>query len=193
MNPFQPLGETARWRILYDLLKGCDVGDVLTYERMADNLGLNPEADRIKIRAALRRAAREFETENKHALVAVSGLGYRVVMPNEHVQLARVQQDRSNRALKRGHSKVVNVDLNGLSPEIRQLTEATMRALSMQMDFNRRLDVRQKRLESVVLATADRTERNEEEIATLKARLARLEHGEAGDDDGEAGVLAVAG
>jgi predicted nucleic acid-binding Zn-ribbon protein len=45
----------------------------------------------------------------------------------------------------------------------------------MQMDFNRRLDVRQKRLESVMESVTERTERSEEEIAALKERLARLE------------------
>lgn len=175
MTRFQPAGPTVRWRILYDLLKTCPAGDVLTYEHMAEALDLHPNHDRHAIRTALRRAAREYETEDKHALVAVPGTGYRVVHADEHVQLARVQQKRSNRALARGHSKVINVDLNGLTPEIRQLTEATVRAFAMQMDFNRRLDVRQKRLETVVHATAERTNRNEQEIAELKQRLARLE------------------
>ncbi|MCX4596104.1 hypothetical protein OG819_42585 [Streptomyces sp. NBC_01549] len=173
--PFEAVGDLARWRTIYDALKPLNVDDVLTYEQAAEVLELNAVTDRSTIQAAVRRAARTFETVDKHALVAVPNVGYRVVRADEHVVLARGQQRRSSRALTRGHSKVVNIDLNGLSPEVRALTEATARALSLQMDFNRRFDVRQQRLESVVSEVSERTERSEAEIAELKARLARLE------------------
>ena len=38
MSPFAPIGEQARWRIVYDRLKSAAVGDVVTY----DELGLRP-------------------------------------------------------------------------------------------------------------------------------------------------------
>lgn len=175
MNTFHPVGEVARWRVIYDALKPLAVDDVLTYEDASSLLGLDPETDRSTIQAAIRRASRTFEKADKHALVAVPNVGYRVVRADEHVVLARGQQRRASRALERGHSKVVNVDLRGLSPEVRALTEATARAFSMQMDFNRRFDVRQNRLESVISEVSQRTDRSEAEIAELKARLARLE------------------
>lgn len=173
--PFEPAGEIARWRSVYDMLKPLAVDDVLTYEDVADVLGLDAEKDRSLMQSTIRRAARTYETVDKHALVAVPNVGYRVVRADEHVVLARGQQRRASRSLQRGHSKVVNVDLRGLSPEVRQLTEATARAFSLQMDFNRRFDVRQQRLESVVSEVSERTERSEAEIGELKARLARLE------------------
>ncbi|HCA85757.1 MAG TPA: hypothetical protein DEQ61_09815 [Streptomyces sp.] len=177
--PFEPVGEVARWRMVYDMLKPLAVDDVITYEDAADVLSLDAEKDRPVLQSAIRRAARTFETVDKHALVAVPNVGYRVVRADEHVVLARGQQRRASHALQRGHSKVVNVDLRGLPPEVRQLTEATARAFSMQMDFNRRFDVRQQRLESVVSEVSERTNRSEAEIAGLKARLARIE-GEPG-------------
>lgn len=173
--PFEPVGDLARWRTVYDMLKPLVVDDVLTYEALAQALGLNADHDRPVMQAAVRRAARTFEQADKHALVAVPNVGYRVVRADEHVVLARGQQRRASRALERGHSKVVNVDLRGLSPEVRALTEATARAFSLQMDFNRRFDVRQQRLEGVVAEVSERTDRSEAEIAELKARLARLE------------------
>jgi hypothetical protein len=178
-EPFEPVGDVARWRIIYDALKPLAVDDVLTYERAAEVLVLDSEVDRPLIQSAIRRAGREFERVDKHALVAVPNVGYRVVRADEHVVLARGQQRRASRALERGHSKVVNVDLRGLSPEVRALTEATARAFSLQMDFNRRFDVRQQRLEGVVREVSERTDRSEAEIAELKARLGRLE-GDAG-------------
>lgn len=175
MNPFEPAGEVARWRIVYDALKGMSVDAVLAYERAGELLGLDPVVDRSTIQSAVRKASRTFEKVDKHALVAVPNVGYRVVRADEHVVLARGQQRRASRALVRGHSKVVNVDLRDLSPEVRALTEATARAFSLQMDFNRRLDVRQNKLESVISEVSQRAERSEGEIAELKARLARLE------------------
>lgn len=175
MNHFEPVGETARWRTLYDMLQAADVGGVLTYEAMAEALSLHAVNDRHIIQMAMRRAARELEIVDKHAVTSVRNVGYRVVRPDEHVVLARGQQRRSTRALARGHSKVVNVDLNGLSPEVRQLTEATMRAFSMQLEFNRRTDVRQRRLEDAVTSMGQRAEKTEDEIAELRTRLARLE------------------
>lgn len=177
MTQFEALGPEARWRTIYELLKSCAAGDLLTYERMGEALKLDPSAKRQTIRAALYRAAREFEQINKHAVEAVPNVGYRVVETQEHLTLAQRQQKRAGRALKRGHSKVVNVDFNGVDPQVRQGFEVVARAFSMQMDFNRRFDVRQKRLESVVRETGERTERNEAEIDALKERLARLEVG----------------
>lgn len=176
MSRFEALGQEARWRAIYALLKPMSVGDILTYERMGEALELDAENDRNKIRIALHRAAREYEQVDKHAIEVVPNTGYRVVEPAEHLKLAQRRQKRSTRQLKRGHDHVVHVDFNGMDPEVRKGFEVTAHALSMVMDFNRRFDVRQKRLETVVSGEQVRTDRNEAEIAALKERLARLEH-----------------
>lgn len=177
MKPFEPIGKEARWRTIYGLLKKRGVGDTVTYETMADALDLDPVRDRNTIQAAVRRAAREYEETDKHALTPVPNVGYRVVAAQEHLTLARKQQRKSARALANGHSKVVNVDFTGMDPQVRKAFEVTGQAFALQMDFNRRFDVRQRRLESVVQETSTRTDRNEAEIAELKERLARLETG----------------
>lgn len=140
MTQFQPLGQTPRWRILYGILQTCAVDEILTYERMADALELHPDRDRHALQMAMRRAAREFEELNKHAVEAVRNAGYRIVHAEEHVRLANGHQRRSRRSLTRGHSKVVNVDMRGMSREMRQLTEAKARVLSQEIDFLRRFD-----------------------------------------------------
>ncbi|MFL3869241.1 hypothetical protein LT966_21820 [Streptomyces griseobrunneus] len=177
MKPFEPIGAEARWRTVYKLLTRQNVGDTVTYQQLADALDLHPKRDRTTIQAAVRRASQDFEERDKHALTAVANVGYRVVEAHEHLGLARKQQRKAGRALANGHSKVINVDFTGMDPEVRKAFEVTGRAFSLQMDFNRRFDVRQKRLESVVQETSQRTDRNEAEIAELKERLARLEVG----------------
>lgn len=179
MTAFEPVGEQARWRVLYSLVKDVAVGAVLTYEEMATALDLDPLKDRTTIQLAMRRAARELETVDKRAVDALTNQGYRVVEPEEHAVLARRHQRKSNRSLARGHSKVVNVDFNQMEPEARKAIELMASAFASQMEFNRRMDVRQANLEKAVDAVTRQTEmqaeRTDEEIAALHDRLRRLE------------------
>jgi hypothetical protein len=181
MSPFEPAGETARWRILYDLLSERTIGDVLTYDDMAAALDLDSVKDRHTIQVSMRRAAKELEEEDKHAVEAVINVGYRIVEPEEHLRLARGQQKRSSRALVRGHSKVVNVDLSNVDPEVRQAFQVVASAFAMQMEFNRRTDIRQKRLEESLDSVREKSTRTEEEVAELRERLERLEQRQPGD------------
>lgn len=180
MNLFEPLGEQARWRVIYDLLTVLDVGQTLTYEEMATALELDPDKDRHALQMAVRRAARESEESDKRALEAVPNVGYRVVEPVEHLRLARGQQRRAAVALRSGHSKSVNVNFNGLDPEVRHAFQVVAQAFAMQMDFNRRLDVQQKRLSDAVQAVSQDQQRSAQEITELRERLERLER--AGED-----------
>jgi hypothetical protein len=161
---------------LYDLLRVRQVGDLVDYPTMAEALELDPVKDRTAIQLAMRRAAQELETEDKHAVDAVSGVGYRIVEPTAHLDLARRHQRKAGRSLARGHSKAVNVDFNAVDPETRRAFEVVASAFAAQMDFNRRMDVRQRNLERAVEAVTQRSERTNEELATLRARLARLEN-----------------
>ena len=176
MSPFEPVGETARWRIVYSLLQPLPTGATLTYEAIGEALGLDPDEDRHTIQMAVRRAGVESERVDLRAIEAVRNVGYRIVEPAEHGRLAVYQQRRSSRALKSGRSKVVNVDLTGLDPEVRKAFEVMAQAFGMQMDFNRRMDVRQKRLETAVNSIAESHDRSATEVAELKARLERLEN-----------------
>jgi len=175
MSPFEPAGETARWRILYAALQERSVDDVITYETMAELLELDPADDKHTIQVAMRRAAIELEKVDKHAVEAVVNVGYRIVEPEEHLRLAKGQQRRSSRALARGQSKVVNVDLSNVDPEVRQAFQVVASAFAMQMEFNRRTDIRQKKLEESLDAVRETSTRTEEEVAELRERLDRLE------------------
>lgn len=173
--PFEPAGETARWRIIYDLLLKASVDQVITYEEMGHALNLDPEADRHAIQMAVRRAAREHEVNEGRALDVVANQGYRIVTVPEHLTLAKRHQRKAGRSLARGQSKVEHVDLTGVDPETRRAFEVVAIAFQQQQDFIRRIDANQKKLARQVTAAASAQERTEDEIAELKARLARLE------------------
>lgn len=184
MKPFEPIGAEARWRTVYTLLKRHGVGDTVTYEALAEALDLDPVQNRNIIQAAVRRAAREYEETDKHALTVAPNIGYRVVAAQEHLALARKHQRRSTRELAAGRSKVINVDFNGMDPDVRKGFEVMSQGFSMVMDINRRIFTRQNKMESVINEITTQVQgaqegqaRNEAEIATLKERLARLETG----------------
>jgi hypothetical protein len=175
MPPFQPAGDQARWRTLYEQLKAARVGEVVTYDEMAAALDLDPVKDRSKVQLAMRRASKELEEQDRHAVQVVPNKGYRVVEPEQHLDLARHHQVKAGKSLQRGHSKVVNVDFNGMEPDVRRAFEVVGAAFAAQIDFNRRLDARQEHLERAVDAVTRQSERTDEEVAELRARLARLE------------------
>lgn len=179
MNQFEPLGEEARWRIIYALVQTKDVDTIVTYAEMGEALDLHPKDDRHTIQMAMRRAALESEREDKRALEVVRNQGYRIVRAEEHLRLARGQQTRAGRALVRGQSKVENVDLNGMDPTVRKAFDIMATAFSMQADMMRRLSGRQADLEKAVTQIRkqgeERGTRTEAEVAELRARLELLE------------------
>ena len=172
---FQPIGEKSRREMALDVLRQRAPGDVVTYDALAVALDLDPETDRSKIQAAVREAARDFLSIDLHALEAVRGEGYRIVLADEHVRLGQGQQRRSFRALQRSHKVVTKVDHAALSPEGRLLVDAVARAISVQVDFNRGFMHRLKRQEAATEAVTAQADRTDAEVAELRERLARLE------------------
>lgn len=175
MSPFVPIGAQARWRAVYALLAQMQVDEVLTYEQLGKVLELDPVTDRHTIQMAMRRAARELETENRHALDVIPNVGYRVVEAREHLVLAKRQQRKAGKALARGHSKVTNVDLSNVEPEVRSAFQVVAQAFSMQMEMNRRFSARQNKLERAVAEIEGASERSAAEVAEIRARLEKLE------------------
>lgn len=178
MAAFRPAGDRARWATVYGLLQAAEVGATVTYADLAEALKLDPLKHRHAIQMAVRRAAREFEEVDKRALEAIPNRGYRVVEPPEHLRLARRHQKKAGRALVRAHSAAVNVDLSSVDAATRHAFEVVAQAFALQLDFNRRLTVRQDRLEAAVRHVTERSTRSDTEIAELRARLERLERSE---------------
>lgn len=179
-TPFEPLGSKARWRTIYDLLQAAEIGAVVKYVDIAAALDLDADTDRHTIQMAARRAAKEHLTVDNRAIEPVQNVGYRIVEPEEHLRLAQQHQNKSRKALAMGHKQVVHVDLNGMEPEVRKAFDVTARAFSTLLDYNRRLDTKQKHLEKALDSVATRQDKSDDEIRELKERLARLEQKKAG-------------
>ncbi len=172
---FQPIGDQARWRTLYEMLRELDYNEQITYEQMATGLDLDPDKDRNIIQVAIQRAAKEFSLVNDKSIESIRGVGYRVVTPEEHVRLSQGQQRRSGRALTRAQRHVQHVDLSQMSSEGRSIVHAVSRALTWQAEAMRRLDIRQRDLENVTRTVAEQGDRTAEETAHNSSQLAKLE------------------
>lgn len=175
MAPFTPIGDRPRWAVVYDFLKAHDVAEVVTYAELAEVLDLDPVRNRSAVQVAVRSAAGRFLTEERQALEAVPNVGYRIVEASEHLRLAKGHQAKASTALVRSHKTVVHTDVNGFDPALRRVFEVTATALSYQMDFIRRLDVRTAELESTMNVIAAGRERTDEEVAEIRRRLDRME------------------
>lgn len=170
---FKPIGERSRRDMVLDLLAAGDYDEVVKYADLEAEL----DANRDTVQAAVNAAKLLLEREHRKAVVAVPNVGYRVVRPNEQHGLAVVHQRKSVRALKRSLSKVNHVDAAQLTEGERAAVTLAATGIAMQLDYMRRNDIRAKRHEDMIAATTQTAERTAEEVAELKARLARLEGG----------------
>ncbi len=185
MMAFQPKGDRARWRVLYDLLLEHDVGHTVSYETLATALDLDPDDDRTTIQLAMRRAAKEYLEVDKRSVKAVPGVGYEITSDEGKMGLARLHQKKAGRSLQRGQSQVVNVNFNGMDPEVRRGFEVMAGAFAAQLDYTRRLDVRQKNLERAVDAVIERSHQTDSAVEELQRRLDELERKTSGEQTPE--------
>lgn len=174
-NPFEPIGERARWKVIYDLFTNTPDDQTITFATLANALDLDAEHHLRHIRGAVYRAAKELLEINSRAIESVRGEGYRIVTASEQLRLAQNHQRRAGRALTRGKKVVTHVDFNGMDRESRRAFEMAGQAIGALVDMNRRLDTRQRNLEQAMQAVTTRADRSDDEIKDLKARLDRLE------------------
>lgn len=151
-EPFTPLGDRARWRIVYEIFQRGDVGDVITYETLGAALGVNPHTDRYIIYQSVHQAAAVLLTEDGMALKAQSRVGYKITKPEERPELTKKQNAKAGRALQRTSDLAVHVDLSGLNPEARQALATLGQMASAQLRINRVLAGRQTRLQKAQIA-----------------------------------------
>lgn len=175
MAPFKPVGEVARWRTLYELLRPLAPDDQITYEEMAEALDLDLAKDKTVIQLAMRRAAKELEEVDNRAVDSVRNVGYRVVRAPEHLTLAERHQRKARGALVRSHSKVEHVDFNELDQTARKAFEVVGRALTWQLQQMSYLDLRQRDLQAAVESVQGNVNRTQSDVAQHDERLRELE------------------
>lgn len=131
MTPFEPKGDVAEWRVVYDRLKELRPGDTITTEDLEELLG-RPLGQN---RSPVYRATRELETNNSRTIATVRGTGYRIVEPSEHLGLGLSHSSRARRQLRRGLQRSESADRRGLTPTVAARLEAFEATTSRLVEF----------------------------------------------------------
>lgn len=158
--PFKPKGETAQWRIVYDLFKHTPVDDVITYEALGDQLGMHPRSDRHRIQAAARRAGAHLLTTDDRAIEVIPEQGYKLVPATRQIPLAGRQVEKASNALDRGHDLTSHIRLDELTEQERQVVHAMSLGFAQVAQWARQV--------------GRRVEEHEGRLADIEAELARL-------------------
>ena len=158
---FRPIGERARWRMVYDLMRQAKLGDTVTYADMAKALGLNAKRDKHALQMAARRAGLELEKADHRAADAVRGVGYRIVQPAEILGLGQRRNRRAGRQLQRGAITVAAVDLDQVDVPTRQALETLARGFAVQGEINRRFLAKQAKQDDLINMLIGRVEKLE--------------------------------
>lgn len=163
---FRPIGERARWRMVYDLMKAAGIGDTITYEQMAETLALDAQQDRHALQMAARRAGLELERVDHRAADAVKRVGYRIVEPAEVLGLGQRRNRRAGKQIERGSITTAAVDLNAVDEPTRKALETLARGFAVQAEVNRRVMAKQKRQDDLIAMLMERVEGIERKLET---------------------------
>ena len=167
-------------RLVADFAAGKPTGTVLTYEDLAEHLGVDP-ADMSRIFGAVTRAKRVLLREHKRALVAVPGQGYKILHPNENAGLAVHHRRKSDRQIRKAIAVIKGTDEAKLTDVERARHHHV--GMVLQNLHERQLDVegRVSRLESLMLGGSRPKVIPGELVADAKALEAAL----PADEDAE--------
>jgi len=155
---FEPKGERAWWRTIYEMMRALDHDAVLTYEDMAEALSLDPVADRSKLQMAARRAGLELERADRRAADAVRNVGYRIVQPTEILGLGKRRNRRAGSQIRRGSTTVKAVDLSAVDGETRNALEILARGFAIQQEINERVLTKQREQDDMLSRLTSRVD-----------------------------------
>ena len=158
--PFAPKGEVAQWRIVYRTFQGAAVGDTVTYEQLADVLEVDPKADRVKIQAAARRAAKQLLGVDDRAVEVEPDVGYRLVPAVRQIPMAGKQVERAEHALSKGHDLTTHIRMDELTEQERVIVQSMALGFAQVAEWARHL--------------GRRVEDHEGRLADVEAELKRL-------------------
>lgn len=132
--------------IITELAANASYGDLLTFQRMATALDLDPDDERDQVRQAVSAARPLLLRDHKRALVAERGRGYRVAHPREQSGIAQVHRRKADRQINNAIAMVTYVDESKLTPEELKRNEAIRMVLT---NLHTRLNGAESRLEQL--------------------------------------------
>lgn len=170
---FEPKGDVAEWRLVYDHIATLKIGEVVAYEKLTELLGREFK----EARGPFHKANRELLARHKRGMLNVKNVGYRVVPAKEHERAARDQHKYAKRRLRASKHWLANTDRGELEPEVAERFDRIESQLDRQIDFTRRLDKRVERVEKALQASrseaADQAQETSDRLSKLTEALKR--------------------
>lgn len=170
--PGIPKGAKSQRMIVVDLMKERDFDSVTTYEELGEALGMT---DRHLISSVVHTARDALAKDYRRTLAAVRSVGYRIIRPEENIQVASGLQRKAGRSMVLAKQAVDTVDLTRLSAEGRQIAMAAAAALGYQMQMIQRMDLRQADVEKVLDSVTEKVDETVAQTEEHQARLTELE------------------
>lgn len=174
MTAFVPLGDVSRRQQVIELVADAEPGDVIPYELLEAALGL----DRHSTQSVVNQAKLGLQKGHQKSLMAVRNVGYRVLAPAEHLELAQAHQAKGRRQTRKSRHAVEHTDYTKLSEAERTKFDIAVGVLRTLERWERRADLRyasKERLDEFVAMQSNKNDRTDSEVSDLQARLARVE------------------
>lgn len=169
MTPFQPKGDVAEWRLIYNALKVLEFDEIITTKQIEEILG-RPLA---KNRSPIYRAVKELQSNNKRTLTTVRGVGYRIARAEEAFGLVMAHSERARSQLRRGVTIADTTDTALLHGDQAQRLESVANLATRAVEFlgimAKQVDEHSRLIEAVKSEGADTSER----VAALEDTLKR--------------------
>lgn len=129
--PFEPKGDVAEWRTVYDHLRKLEPGAIISTEDLEELLG-RPLGQN---RGPIYRATRELEENDSRTIATVRGTGYRIAEASENLGLALSHSSRARQQLRRGLRRAESADRRALTPSVAARLEAFEATTSRLVEF----------------------------------------------------------
>lgn len=117
---FTAKGSEPEWKMIYAVLIGMQVGQVLEYDMLDAILG----RPFLESRTPIYRARKEFFETHHRLLANESGRGYRIIKSDEHEDVARDHIRKGNRQIVTATKIVTETPRAGMSVEGRRSLDA---------------------------------------------------------------------
>ena len=123
MAAFQPKGSRALRAIVIELAAGKNRGDLMTYQEIADAIGVSAE-NRAQVRQAVSAARSLLLRHHRIALVAERNRGYRVARPGEFAGIAQDHRLKADNQLSKALANINHAPVDDMTPAERKRHEA---------------------------------------------------------------------
>lgn len=146
-------------------------GSIVTYEQIAEQFP-GADFDRDRDRAAILKVRDRLLTEQQRAIVAVRGVGYKVITAAEHYRLAQDHRLSARRKTHRSLLVASNYRRDEVTPDV---AEKLDRMASRMADLERRLTRQERKTDELQRQVQSTTRRQSESEANIEERMTRLE------------------